>query len=91
MAYKVYRKVKGSDSVEVLDDTVYETKAEAEIAMLEAKNSLKHSDIPFPTKVGGTNQPGTLNTPGTLDEEIVAIPKDDDVNEDDVEFFIREV
>lgn len=88
MAYKVYRKVKGSDSVEVLDDTVYKTKAEAETAMLEAKNSLKHSDIPFPTKVDGTS---SLNTPGTLDEEIVAIPRDNDVNEDNVEFFIREV
>lgn len=41
MAYKVYRKVKGRESVEVLDDTVYETKTEAETAMLEAKNSLK--------------------------------------------------
>ena len=85
MAYKVYRKVKGSESVELLDDTVYETRTEAETAMLEAKNSLKDQDIPFPTKVENSSQPSTLT------EDIVAIPGDNKGKEDQVEFFIREV
>lgn len=85
MAYKVYRKVKGRESVEVLDDTVYETKTEAETAMLEAKNSFKKQDVPFPTKVEGSSQPSTLT------EDIVTVPGDKKINEDEVEFFIREV
>lgn len=85
MAYKVYRKEKGSESVELVDDTVYTTKAEAEIAMQEAKSNLKDGDIPFPTRVPGSNQPPISS------EEVVAIPGDSEVNEEEVEFFIREV
>lgn len=52
---------------------------------LKQRTVLKKQDVPFPTKVEGSSQPSTLT------EDIVAVPGDKKINEDEVEFFIREV
>ena len=85
MAYKVFRKEIGKDSVELLNDKVYETKEEAEEAMHKAENKLKHEreHIPLPKEVFG---PGQTNVPGA---EI--IPDKEKEPHGQTEFFIREV
>lgn len=81
MAYKVYRRDKGSESVELVNDKIYETREEAEAAMHKAENEYKET-IPLPTEIFGPRQttlPADELTKGENPEE-----------ENQVEFFIRE-
>lgn len=86
MVYKVYRKEKGSDSVELVNDESYQTKEEAERAMREAQEAEeekeKNQKTPFPGEVLG---PGQTNLPGKELAEGIDLPK-----EEKVEFFYTE-
>lgn len=84
MPYQVYRRDRGSESVELVNDKTYESKEEAEAAMLKAKNEEEQEikDIPLPTDVFG---PGQTNIPAT---EITK--NENSQKNEDVEFFIRE-
>lgn len=84
MVYRVYRKEKASDSVELVNEEGYETKEEAERAMREAQEAEekeKNQETPFPGELFG---PGQTNLPGKELAEGVDLPK-----EEKVEFFIR--
>ncbi len=85
MAYKVYRKEKSSDKVELVNKEVYETREEAEMAMREAQETEKEKNqkIPFPGEVFG---PGQTTVPGDK-----LVEGEDLAKEDGDEFFIREV
>lgn len=85
MSYKVFRKEIGKDSVELVNNKVYETKTEAEEAMLRAENALIHEreKIPLPEEVFG---PGQTNVPGAK-----IVSNQDKGPHGRAEFFIREV
>lgn len=85
VAYKVFKKEIGKDAVELLNDKVYETKEEAEEAMLRAQNELtnEREEVPLPGEVFG---PGQTAVPGAK-----IVTEENTSPHGRAEFFIREV
>lgn len=84
MAYKVYRKEIGIDSVELVNDEVYETKEEAEKALMKAESEWEQEreEIPLPGEVFGPGQ--------TVIPRPESVTGEDTAPSNEVEFFIRE-
>lgn len=80
MAFQVYRKEKGSESVEPIGKDVFKTREEAEIALNEAKNELQA-------------EPNILDLDPLFDPEPTDENVADEriMQENNVEFFIREI
>lgn len=83
MTYKVYQKEVGSEEVELVNDEVYETKEDAQIALEKARDDYMESQrkIPLPGEVFG---PGQTTVPG---EKIVS--EENISSQEQPEFFIR--
>lgn len=84
MAYQVYRREAGSESVKPISKDVFKTREEAEMALNEAQNNLRA-------------EPNILDLDGLFDQESTESTErefDSDkrkVHEENVEFFIRKV
>lgn len=84
MAYKIYKKEIGSETVELVNDEVYETKEDAQIALEKARDDHieAQESIPLPEEILG---PGQTIIPG---EKI--IPEENKTQQEQPDFFIRE-
>lgn len=83
MSYKVYKKEVGSEEVELVNDEVYETKEEAQIALEKARDDYMDSQetIPLPGEFFG---PGQTTIPVEKN-----VPEENTTPQEQAEFFIR--
>ncbi len=85
MSYKVYKKEVGSEEVELVNDEVYETQEDAQIALEKARDDYMESQETIPL-------PGEFFGPGQTTIPVEKIVSEENISsQEQPEFFIRKI